>query len=84
MPAGRGLPEHGPGTRTAVLALFDAIEARIAAGDITTALQQLSNLRMHIDGCGASPDANDWVLDCTAQIQFREYLDLLVANLTAP
>jgi len=39
---------------------------------------------MHIDGCGASPDPNDWVLDCPAQIQFREYLDLLVANLTAP
>jgi len=36
---------------------------------------------MHLDGCGASPDANDWVLDCVAQIQFREYLDLLVANL---
>lgn len=74
----------GPGTRTAILARFEAIEGRIAAGQIATALQQLSNLRMRLDGCGASPDANDWVRDCAAQLQFREYLDLLVTNLMAP
>ncbi|HOC41877.1 MAG TPA: hypothetical protein PKJ99_02575 [Thermoanaerobaculales bacterium] len=74
----------GPGTRTAVLARLEAIEGRIAAGQMANALQQLSNLRMRIDGCGASPDTNDWVLECTAQIQLREYLDLLAANLMAP
>jgi hypothetical protein len=74
----------GPGTRTAILAHLETIEAKIAAGRIENALQQLSNLRRHIDGCGASPDTNDWVVECTAQIQLREYLDLLVANLMAP
>jgi len=44
----------------------------------------ISDLRRHLDGCGARPDKNDWILECTAQVQVRDFLDLLATNLAAP
>jgi len=74
----------GPGSRTAIMSLLKVVEARVAVGDVATALRQLSNLRSHLDGCGAIPDGNDWIVECAAQTQVRELLDLLIANLSAP
>jgi hypothetical protein len=74
----------GPGSRTAIVAVLDAVESRIAAGDVDTALQMLQILRSHLDGCGAAPDGNDWIQNCAAQQTARALLDLLIANLVAP
>ena len=74
----------GPGTRTALLARLNDIEVLIAEGDLSEALMVIGDLRRHIDGCGTRPDKNDWILECTAQVQVRDYFDLLAENLTPP
>jgi hypothetical protein len=71
------------GNRTATLAILEAIEQEIEDGDIAEALRQLRNLRMRVDGCGASPDRNDWIIDCGTQRQVRALLDLLIANVSS-
>jgi hypothetical protein len=73
-----------PGPQTALRDLLDGIELRIAAGDINRALRLLGNLRTRLDGCGASPDVNDWIVDCPAQTKVRALVDVLIANLSAP
>jgi hypothetical protein len=35
-----------------------------------------------MDGCGSTADNTDWIVDCTAQLEIRALLDLLVDNLT--
>lgn len=72
-----------PGHRTAFLAILEAIERRIAAGDEAHAVQHLETLRGRVDGCGSSADGNDWIVDCTAQVEIRGWIDLLIANLSA-
>ena len=74
------------GKKTAILSTLEGIEQDIAAGDTEAAVEQLQNLRKHLDGCPASPvpgesaDNNDWIDDCDAQRQVRELIDLLLAN----
>jgi hypothetical protein len=72
------------GTRTALLARLNDIEVLIAEGALTKALREITDLRRKLDGCGADPDHNDWILECTAQVQVRDFLDLLADNLTPP
>jgi len=66
-----------------MLSRLEDIEASIAAGDISGAIRALRNLRRTVDGCGSSPDRNDWIEDCTAQVQIRDLIDLLITNLSA-
>jgi hypothetical protein len=72
------------GMRTAFLARLNNIERLIAEGALTKALMKIANLRRELDGCGADPDRNDWIRECTAQVQVRDFLDLLADNLTPP
>jgi hypothetical protein len=74
---------HSEGNRNAFLHRLDNIEAQIAAGDIEGALTELQNLRRRLDGCGTSPDSNDWLLDCSSQLAVRTSLDALIAALSA-
>jgi len=53
----------------------------VAESDIAEAIRKLKNLRRRIDGCGMSPHPNDWIVDCTAQNEIRELIDLYLANL---
>ena len=81
-----GLPQsafkdNGGGLRTAMLAHLDNVEHQVALGHTAQALQMLDNLRKHVDGCGASADNNDWIIDCPAQLEVRALIDLLIANL---
>jgi uncharacterized delta-60 repeat protein len=69
------------GHQTALVKLLDETEELIAAGDIQGALDSLETLYQHIDGCGSTADRNDWIVDCTAQIEIRGLIDLLVKNL---
>lgn len=70
-----------PGLRTAMLSILEDIEEAVATGDIAEAIRKLTNLRRRIDGCGISPDHNDWIVDCTAQNEIRQLVDLYIANL---
>lgn len=47
----------------------------IAVNDIAGATATLNNLiNNRLNGCGASPDGNDWVVDCPTQIFIRDAL----------
>ncbi|MGH2445417.1 MAG: hypothetical protein ACRDGD_05185 [Candidatus Limnocylindria bacterium] len=72
----------GNGHRTAILAQLDNVEKRILQGKVDQALKELGHLRDKMDGCGTEPDNTDWIVDCTAQVEIRTLLDLLVANLS--
>lgn len=68
------------GQRTAILSQLDNIERATAEGHITVAVQDLKNLRKHLDGCQPKADNDDWIVDCGAQIKVRNALDILLAN----
>jgi len=71
----------GGGTRKAILAVLDHAESLLLAGESAEALQVLADLRKHLDGCGAAPDRNDWIVECPPQIEIRGLVDLLISNL---
>jgi hypothetical protein len=73
----------GPGSRVAVLALLQGAESKLLAGKPEQAIDRLQTLRTHLDGCGGTPDRDDWVVDCPSQVEVRELVDLLIANVTA-
>lgn len=72
---------HSGGNRNALTSRLENIEADIAAGDIATAVTKLMNLRIRIDGCGATADTNDWIVDCPSQLLVRDLIDTLLAGL---
>ena len=78
--ANRGDPE---GQRNATLSRLSDIEQDIVDGDIAGAIRALQNLRRKIDGCGATADRNDWITDCTSQLEIRGLIDLLIMNLSS-
>jgi hypothetical protein len=71
----------GQGTRNAILVHLDGIEDLLLAGHRAAAILRLNNLRARLDGCGATPDTNDWVVTCPEQLEIRELVDVLIANL---
>jgi hypothetical protein len=70
------------GQRNAFLNRLNTIEEDIANGNINDAIRALRNLRRTIDGCGSSPDKNDWITDCQSQVDLRDVIDLLIVNLS--
>jgi hypothetical protein len=80
IPGGSFRPPGG-GTRQAMLSILDGVERDALSGKVDGAVRRLDNLRWHIDGCGASSDASDWILSCTDQRAIRALVDLLTANL---
>jgi hypothetical protein len=73
----------GGGNRTAMLNLLNDAEAQMLKGKTKQALEKLSTLRGKIDGCGAKPDTNDWIVTCSNQTEVRMLVDLLIANVKA-
>jgi hypothetical protein len=71
-----------PSGRKAILDQLDAIKTMVFAGQFNTAVNELMLLRTHVDGCGAAPDADDWLMDCTEQLKLQTFIDLLIKNLT--
>jgi len=67
--------------RQPILNRLDAIEQLIAAGDLAGARAELQSLRRKVDGCGTTADANDWIVDCAAQLEVRALIDHLLTNL---
>jgi Tol biopolymer transport system component len=74
---------HSLGNRNALLSRLEAIEQLILAGNTDTAIQELQGLRRRVDGCGTEADTNDWITDCSSQLQVRALIDLLIANLSS-
>jgi hypothetical protein len=70
------------GARRATLERLMAAEVLLAHDRSAEALRVLRDVRGRIDGCGAAPERDDWLLDCGVQTEVRAYLDLLVGNLT--
>ena len=71
------------GHPAAMISILRNIEAEIMAGSIEEAIQKLRNLRRRVDGCGSSPDRNDWVTNCGSQVEIRTLLGQLINNLSA-
>jgi len=71
----------GHGLQTAFLSTLNNVERFIARGQNTKAIQMLQSLRTKVDGCGVTADQTDWIMECAAQIQIRDFLDLLIINL---
>jgi len=72
----------GQGTRNALLVQLDGVEERLLLGDVMEAARKLQLIRSHVDGCGLTPDNNDWIIACSDQQEIRALLDVLIANLT--
>jgi len=68
------------GNRSAMLNLLADAEALLRKGKLIAARDKLTTLRKRVDGCGTSPDGNDWIVDCTNQIKIRALVDLLLTN----
>jgi photosystem II stability/assembly factor-like uncharacterized protein len=72
---------HVPGIRRAVISVMEDVEAHIIGGEFAAAITKLENLRRRLDGCGATPDVNDWIVQCASQLSVRALVDELIANL---
>jgi hypothetical protein len=59
---------------------IDRIQKSIDKGDRYSALDKLASLRLKADGCGSSPDPNDWIVDCATQHEFLYLVGLLERN----
>jgi len=70
----------GKGHRTAIVSHLNNIERSIERGDIKKAVKALQNLRRRVDGCPPAPDSNDWIMDCTAQLEVRSLIDTFIDN----
>lgn len=70
----------GAGTLNAFLTRLDEIEALLLRLNDTTAIKKLVDLRLRVNGCGAGPDSNDWILDCKVQLVVRSLIDVLIGN----
>jgi endonuclease/exonuclease/phosphatase family metal-dependent hydrolase len=68
-------------TRSALITRLEAIEYQLAQGHKDDAILELSKLRTRLDGCGAVPGNDDWIINCTSQLLVRSLIDLLRANL---
>ena len=70
------------GQRNAILSRLADIEQDIMDGNIADAIRALQNLLRRVDGCLPSPDSNDWITDCVAQLEIQILIDLLIMNLS--
>jgi thrombospondin type 3 repeat protein len=76
-----GFRPPGLGTKKAMLQDLDKTESLLLAGRKGKAIRNLMALREHVDGCGTSPDRNDWIISCPDQVTIRGLIDLLITNL---
>ena len=72
------------GQRRALLNQIQEVERKVASHDKLDALHKLEIARRHLDGCPPRPDNDDWIVDCTAQVQARALFDVLAGNLALP
>lgn len=66
---------------TKLAARLHKAEDRTRLGDLATARTALEGLREGLDGCGAAADGDDWLVDCTSQLELRALMDVVLANM---
>jgi hypothetical protein len=79
---GSAFKPPGEGTLNAFGTRLDEIEALLLRHKERTAIKKLLDLRLRVDGCGTSPESNDWILECGAQVVIRSLLDVLIAHVS--
>jgi hypothetical protein len=72
---------NSAGNKTAFLSALVDIDKLVGAGKIDQAKNKIDLLRAHVDGCGATVDGTDWIVDCPTQVTIRGLLDPLKSNL---
>ncbi len=70
------------GNRNAMLSILRDVEKLIASGNTSEAVRKLRTPLGKVDGCGTKADKNDWILNCSDQIQVRGLIQELTLNLT--
>lgn len=71
----------GSAARTALLVALNDVKLDIAANNYAAAVLKLQELRTRMDGCGASPDGSDWIVDCGQQLIVRSSVDQVIDKL---
>jgi hypothetical protein len=72
---------RSPLHRLASLVGFELVELSLTAGRTWPALILLAVLHLGLDGCGAAPDRNDWIVDCDAQVEVRTLVEALADSI---
>jgi uncharacterized delta-60 repeat protein len=67
--------------RIATLIALNEIVNDVANNNNAAALTKLQTLRTHLDGCGASADANDWITNCAQQTIVRAQVDQVIEKI---
>jgi hypothetical protein len=73
------------GVIQALSSICEDIEQIILDEDYNEAIRKLENLKKRFDGCDDEldiPDKNDWITDCEAQLELKQWVDMLIENLT--
>jgi hypothetical protein len=70
-----------PGLRRSLEARLEAVRNAISDRQFSPAAAMLRNLRMRVDGCGATADRDDWIVDCTSQLAVRSAINALIDSL---
>jgi hypothetical protein len=71
--------------RNALLNKLDQVIAKIDSGQYPDAINKLLNdIHKKMDGCVTSgaPDKNDWIVDCQAQSQLNNWINILITGLS--
>jgi|GEM_PF-1795329 len=61
----------GP-SRTKFMVMFRSLRNATRSGSLALSSEIAFRMRVRIDGCGARPDANDFVVSCDQQLQLRQ------------
>ena len=73
--------QHG-NKRDAVLDRLEKAKRALKGNDRGRAVNDLSDLQQHLNGCGSSPDSNDWIIACKAQVEIRNSLKIVMTGLS--
>lgn len=71
-----------PHKRDQVLDLLDKAKRNLTPTDHTRAVADLTNLLQHVNGCGSTPDSNDWIIQCGPQRKVRSSLNIVINGLS--
>jgi len=70
------------GHQNALHSRLEEVEMKLLMGDTDGAIMDLMNMLGRLDGCGATADRNDWIIDCSVQIEIRGLIETLIVNLS--
>jgi hypothetical protein len=72
-----------PRIRQPMVKLLSRAAVSFDRGQVERGVDMLERLRDRMDGCGAEPDRDDWVVDCATQAALNDRLDAVMAWYTS-